>query len=414
MTSENLTSIGQLEAFLQGTQPVMFTVTGNKTERYQWIQRTLVKFNYLGLSKRDKGTLRCYLMKLTGYSRQQLTRLIEQYRKTGRLTQRQRPSQGFARCYTDEDIRLLAKMDTLHDTPSGPRLKKLCERAYQVYGQSEYQRLAQISVSHLYRLRQAKSYRQRRRLFDTTRPKGATIGDRRRPAPNGQPGYLRIDTVHQGDLDGNKGVYHINAVDEVTQWEVVVSVEKISEAYLIPALGLLFEQFPFVLLGFHSDNGSEYINYPVAKLLEKLRIEFTKSRARKTNDNALAEGKHAAVVRPCYGYEHIPQHFASLLNEFNQTHLNPYVNFHRPCFFPVTILDEKGKHRKKYPYGNIMTPYDKLKTLPNAAQFLKPEITFDILNAIALNVSDNQAAEQLQVARKKLFNVIHEQGGMPA
>jgi hypothetical protein len=50
---------------------------------------------------------------------------------------------------------------------------------------------------------------------------------------NGKPGYIRIDTVHQGDLDGCKGVYHINAVDEVTQIEIVVSVEKISEQYFM-------------------------------------------------------------------------------------------------------------------------------------------------------------------------------------
>lgn len=414
MKSENLTSIEQLEAFLQGTQPVMFTVAGDKAERYQWIQQTLIQFQYLALNKQEKGTLRRYLMKITGYSRQQLTRLVRQYRKVGRLTLQPPVAKGFVRRYTDEDIRLLAKMDTLHDTPSGPRLKKLCERAFEVYGQTEYQRLATISVAHLYRLRQSNPYRQQRRTFEKTRPKAVAIGVRRKPTPNGQPGYLRIDTVHQGDLDGHKGVYHINAVDEITQFEVVVSVEKISEAYLIPALKLLLEQFPFVILGFHSDNGSEYINYRVAKLLEKLRIEFTKSRSRKTNDNALAEGKNAAVVRPCYGYAHSPQHFAMTLNEFNQTHLNPYVNFHRPCFFPITFLDEKGKQRKKYPYKNIMTPYDKFKSLPETSQYLKPEVTFDILDAIAFNISDNQAAEQLQAARKKLFNLIHEQLKQPA
>src|SRR5665811_1143197 len=124
-------------------------------------------------------------------------------------------------------------------------------------------------------------------------------------------------------------VYHINAIDEVTQCEVVCTVEKISERFLIPALEQMFEAFPFVLLNFHSDNGSEYINKQVAKLLEKLRIEFTKSRSRHSNDNALAESKNGAVVRKLFGHVHIPQRWAPLINDFNQQNLNPYINLHR-------------------------------------------------------------------------------------
>ena len=150
----------------------------------------------------------------------------------------------------------------------------------------------------------SQTYRRRRHTLDKTRPVVRDIGARRKPQSDGQPGYIRIDTVHQGDLDGEKGVYHINAVDEVTQFEVVVSVEKISEYYLIPALEQLLEMFPFVILGFHSDNGSEYINKQVARLLEKLRIEFTKSRARHSNDNALVECKNGHVVRKLLGHAH--------------------------------------------------------------------------------------------------------------
>ena len=224
-----------------------------------------------------KGVVIRYLIKISGYSRQQLTRLITQYRKTGRLQRRQRTVSGFKQQYTNTDIRLLAAMDERHDTPCGPALKKLCERACGVFGQTEYTSLASISVSHLYNLKKSTPYIRQRRHFQKTRPKPSTLGERRKPRPDGKPGYIRIDTVHQGDLDKHKGVYHINAVDEVTQFEVVCTVEKISERYLIPALEQLLEIFPFTVLGFHSDNGSEYINKRVAELLEKLRIEFTKS-----------------------------------------------------------------------------------------------------------------------------------------
>ena len=297
MNANDLTGIDQVRDFLSGTQRVVFEVAVDKPSRYDWVRRTLVKFNYLSCSKADKGTLMGYLMKVSGYSRAQLKRLIKQYRETGELRARQRTVRGFARRYTQADMRLLAAMDERHNTPNGLTLKKLCERAYEVFGQAEYARLAAISVSHLYNLRQSQTYRRRRHTVDKTRPVVRDIGARRKPQSDGQPGTIRIDTVHQGDLDGGKGVYHINAVDEVTQFEVVVSVEKISEYYLNPALEQLLEMFPFVIRGFHSDNGSEYINKQVARLLEKLRIEFTKSRARHSNDNALVECKNGHVVR---------------------------------------------------------------------------------------------------------------------
>ena len=409
MNANDLTSIDQVNAFLSGTQRVAFEVAGDKRSRYDWVRRTLVKFNYLGCGKADRGVLISYLMKVSGYSRAQVKRLIKQYRDTGRLTPRQRTVRGFVRRYSKADIRLLAAMDERHNTPNGLTLKKLCERAYEVFGQAEYERLAGISVSHLYNLRQSQTYRRQRHTIEKTRPVTRPIGERRKPQSDGQPGYIRIDTVHQGDLDGKKGVYHINAVDEVTQFEVVVSVEKISEIYLIPALEQLLASFPFVIRGFHADNGSEYINKQVARLLEKLRIEFTKSRARHSNDNALVECKNGHVVRKLLGHAHIPQRWASLLNAFHRRHLNPYVNYHRPCLFPVTLTDKAGKQRKRYPYESLMTPYEKLKSIPDAKTYLKPGLSFAILDETAYRISDNAAADALQQARRTLFTTIYEQ-----
>ena len=152
-----------------------------------------------------------------------------------------------------------------------------------VFGDKDYAVLSTISVSHLYNLRKSTTYCRQRRHFEKTKAKPSSIGERRKPEPNGQPGYIRIDTVHQGDLDKQKGVYHINAVDEVTQFEVVGSVEKISEQYLIPLLEKMLETFPFVVLGFHADNdkrlGLSTSTSQVATLLKKLLIEFTKKMA---------------------------------------------------------------------------------------------------------------------------------------
>lgn len=408
MNDSHIQTLEQVRQFLGGVAVMEITIP-SKTEGYRWIQGTLVRFRYLTLGKADRGLIRRYLQQISGYSRAQIARLIKQYRKTGRIQRRQRTVKGFTSKYTREDIRLLAGLDELHGTLSGPATKKLCERAWQVFKQAEYQRLAGISVSHLYNLRQSTPYSRQRGKVDKTHPVQRRIGERRKPRPEGRPGYIRVDTVHQGDWDGTKGVYHINAVDEVTQFEGIASVERISENYLIPVLDSLIGSFPFIIKGFHADNGSEYINKRVADLLNKLLIELTKSRSRKTNDNALVESKNGSIVRKHLGYHHIPQKWASLINEFNQKYLNPYINYHRPCFFPIVIIDAKGKQKKTYPYKAMMTPYEKLKSLPQAKQYLKPGITFKQLDDIALAISDNEAAQQLNEARKQLFKTIHEQ-----
>ncbi len=408
MNDSHIETLDQVRHFLDGAAD-MEIAASSKTECYLWIQRTLIRFQYLTLGKADRGLIRRYLQQISGYSRAQITRLIKQYQKTGRIQRRQRTSKGFTTKYTQQDIRLLAQLDELHCTLSGPATKKLCERAWQIFKQMEYQRLAGISVSHLYNLRRSTPYTRQRGIINKTNPTKNHIGERRKPRPEGRPGYIRVDTVHQGDWDGIKGVYHVNAVDEVTQFEGIASVERISERYLIPVLASLIDSFPFIIKGFHADNGSEYINKHVAKLLNKLLIELTKSRSRRTNDNALVESKNGSIVRKHLGYHHIPQKWAPLINEFNQKCLNPYINYHRPCFFPIVKTDARGKQKKTYPYKAMMTPYEKLKSLPEAKQYLKPGSTFKQLDDIALAISDNEAARQLNEARKQLFKTIHEQ-----
>lgn len=409
MNAQELTNIDDIRRFLEGTQAVVFEVIADKNERYRWLQKTLVRLDYLRLKRADKGIVIRFLQKISGFSRQQLTRLIEQYKRTGQIKRRQKTANGFSKRYSQKDILLLAEMDKQHGTPSGPVLKKLCERAHSLFGDERFENLSRISVSHLYNLRKTEMYCRQRQHFEKTKPKATTIGERRKPQANGQPGYLRVDTVHQGDLDGEKGVYHVNVVDEVTQYQFVATIERISERFLIPVLEELLSAFPFEIKCFHSDNGSEYINHQVAGLLDKLRVEFTKSRARRSNDNALAESKNGAVVRSIFGYQHIAQRFASLLNEFNINHLNPYLNFHRPCFFAKTEINDKGKQIKKYPYALIMTPYEKLKSLPDAESYLKEGVTFEKLDRLAYTQSDTEAAEKMNKARNELFAIIHKQ-----
>ena len=408
MNEGQLTTVEQLRAFLKGTSEVRFEGVGGDGERYAFIQAVLRRFRYSKLKRADKGVVLRYLERASGYSRAQVRRLLTRGLGGHKLAKRYRALRtGFTQRFKEEDIALLAETDALHGTLSGPATKKLMQRALTLFGDTRYQRLATISVSHLYNLRQRRGYQARRRHWTKTQGRSIPIGQRRAPAPDGRAGFIRIDSVHQGDLDGVKGVYHINAVDCLTQWELVASCEQISEAYLLPVLESLLESFPFVILGFHADNGSEYINHTVAKLLDKLRVEFTKSRPRHSNDNALAETKNGAIVRKHLGYSHIPQHFASEVNAFVTTHLNPYVNFHRPCFFAQTFTDKKGRQRKRYPFENMMTPYEKFRSLEKPEQYLKPGVSFKQLDALATTMSDNAAAAQLNAAKQRLFQSIN-------
>lgn len=225
MNDHALKQVIAISRFLEGTDQVSLTVA-TAQECYDCIAHTLKRTGYFRLSKRDKTVIMTYLRKLTGYSRQHLVRLINQYRQAGCIKQKAYKRNKFVRRYTQEDILLLVKMDECHETLSGGTTKKLCERAYYVFNQKQYVRLAHISISHIYNLRKSDFYVRQRTHFSKTKSTAVAIGERRKPQPDNKPGYIRIDTVHQGDQDGVKGVYHINAVDEITQMEVVFSVEK--------------------------------------------------------------------------------------------------------------------------------------------------------------------------------------------
>jgi len=408
MNEAQVRTVEQMLQVLAGTQALEFRQAGDDKERYAWIASVLRRFDYNALKKRpDRGVVLRYLQRLSGYSRAQVKRLVASWRGGKPLVKRYRaPEHAYARRYTAADVVLLADVDRAMCTLSGPATACVLRRQRDVFGDKRFERLGSISVGHLYNLRNSARYQVQRVVLAKTRPaKAVTIGVRRAPSPDGRPGFIRIDSVHQGDWDGTKGVYHINAVDCVTQWQVVATVQTLSEAYLLPVIGQMLAQFPFEILGFHADNGSEYVNHQVAKMLDKLRIEFTRSRPRHSNDNGLVETKNGAVVRKLFGYEHIPQLHAARINTFCTEYLNPFLNFHRPCLFATEIADPKkpGRIKRVYQAKDAMTPLDKLASLPEAAKFLRVGVTLEQLQALACALTDVQAAEELSEAQQALF-----------
>ena len=409
MNEERLCTIEQIERFLNASAPIEFSASGDDSERYAHIARVLQRFDYPRRGKRERGVLLRYLQHTSGYSRAQVTRLVTQWHgnrlaEVPLVKRYGAPGKPFARKYTAADIALLVEMDKAHEDVCGPAIAHLLQRAYREYADPRYERLAVLSVSHLYNLRKSIGYQAQRKSFISTRAVCNAIGVRRAPGPDGRAGFVRIDTVHQGDLDGLKGVYHITCVDALSQWQVEACVQGISEAYLLPVLALIIAQFPFVVLGFHSDNGSEYINHQVAKLLEKLRIEQTKSRSRHSNDNALAESKNASVVRKHMGYAHIPQKYAQPINAFYQDTFNPWLNLHRPCLFATSVANAKGKLVKRYKHEDVKTPLESLVQLSaQGLVTLKDGVTLDALQARARTQTDLAAAQAMQRTKSDLF-----------
>ena len=416
MNEAQVRTVDQVRQVLAGTQELQFRATQDDDQgRYDWIEAVLRRLGYRQLGRADKGAVLAYLQRLSGYSRAQLTRLVARWVAGKPLVKNYRaPEHAFARRYTGADVALLAEVDRAMGTLSGPATACVLRRQRDIFGDARFARLGSISVAHLYNLRASSGYRQQRVLVTKTRGnKAAAIGVRKAPAPEGRPGFIRIDSVHQGDWDGIKGLYHINAVDCVTQWQVVASVQTIAENHLLPVIEQMLAQFPFEILGFHADNGSEYVNHRVAAMLEKLRVEFTRSRPRRSNDNGLAETKNGAVVRKMFGYAHIAQRHARRFNTFCVEYLNPFLNFHRPCLFATEVADAKkpGRIKRVYRPRDAMTPLDKLVSLPDAAKYLRKGVTLQELQLLARALSDVQAAHELSEARAALFRRVPARTG---
>ncbi|MBU1327225.1 DDE-type integrase/transposase/recombinase [Patescibacteria group bacterium] len=303
------------------------------------------------------------------------------------------------RIYTSGDVKLLEKTDELHLRLNATATHEILRREWEVFGHQEYHHIAGVSISHINNLRHHPVYVNS--WVNGTKPRAIAIGTTKPPEPNNLPGAIRIDTVHQRD------VFHINAVDEITQWEIVVCVPVIAESCMKPALKILIDQFPFVVFNFHSDRGGEFINYTVEAILNRLLIKHTKSRSRHCNDNALVETKNGSVIRKNMGYVHINQEKADEINAYYTQWFNPYLNFHRPCLYLTeTKRDEQNRERRVY--GEVMVPYDKLKQVYRETKrnFLTPSTSWGKLDTIAQQYSDNEFAEKVRNEERKLFNKI--------
>lgn len=394
----HLKSIAEVRSFITGSKRVVLKAKTIE-DKYEVISELVQHFDYLQLPKKDKQIILVALKIFTGYKHSQLHHLIDSALR-GTLSKKPYHRKNAYHKYSAYDIDLLEKTDELHYRLAGAATHEILRREYELFHHENYENVSHVSISHINNLRSEESYKAK--YLHHTQARLVPIGETAKPQPNGVPGSIRVDTVHQRD------VYHINSVDEITQWEVAACVPHINEAYLYPALQLLLKQYPFHIFNFHSDRGSEFINEVVATLLNKLLIHQTKSRSKHCNDNALIEGKNGSVLRKNLGYFHINSGLTGEFNDFFTKWFNPYLNYHRPCGY-VTEVTTDYKGREKKIYGEYTTPYEKLKQISKEKKLnflnLESEFTFEYMDTIAYNMSDNEFATLMRRQQYKLFDV---------
>jgi hypothetical protein len=157
MNDSALGTIAQLRAFLEGTPSVAFAPLADDDARYAHIASVVRRFGYARLGKSDKGVVLRYLAHTSGYSRAQLSRLVARVLEGAHLGKRYRtPAHAFARRYTSADVDLLVMVDRAHGCLSGPATVHLLRRAWHVHADARFERLAQLSCSHLYNLRKTR------------------------------------------------------------------------------------------------------------------------------------------------------------------------------------------------------------------------------------------------------------------
>ena len=365
------------------------------------MERTLRHLDYPQLGRQTKDWSKQYLSRLTGLCRAQLTRLIGSYAAKGSVTVAPYQRRKFPAHYTEADIRLLAYVDQAHGTLSGPATRRILQREYREYHIQAYQRLAQISSAQIYRFRKTAEYRKRHTTYQPTRPTPIPIGERRKPDPHGRPGYLRIDTVHQ-ETEMRQGVVSHQRRGSSHAMQVVGATPHISEAWLLPVLEAMLEQFPFRI-------PAAFI--PTMQRVHQLSsfrfIEQTPDRADQVAATSFRRQRLGGVQErvgdsQTSGWTHIASRHADAVNQFHRQHLNPYLNFHRPCGIAELRTLARGKIKRVYRQWD--TPWDILRSLPDWETSLRAEVDATALQLQASAHSDTDAAVAMQQAKRDLFH----------
>ena len=414
LQTERLRTMEQVRAFVEGSEPVDYQPK-DRASAYAFVRRTLAAFDYHRLGRADRGCVRAYIGKACGFSAAQISRLIRQQAETGAVVDRRARNSGrpFETVYAAADIRLLAEVDEAFGGMSGLATCEILRRARDVHGDARFERLADVSRSHLYNLRATRTYRTKRTTWAKTRPSPVAIGVRKAPEPNGQPGFLRVDTVHLGDrgrAQGRvrrqrrgrghavrarwRGAGHLGAVHGSGAGSAAAPVP-VRRAGLPRRQRLRVRQPPRRQA---AEQAARRVHEVAPAALQRQRPS---SRARtptwcagiwatSTSPSASPTTWTASPARAC---------------RRSSTSTAPACS-------PPSAWTPRARCGEPTAATTCSTPLEKLKSLPGAASFLREGAGFADLDRAAAAQTDMQAAKSLNRARDELFRKVH--GAVPA
>jgi len=339
-----------------------------------------MRWRYGKRGKKGKTVLINELCEQWGYERKHAIKLLNgtffQKKKTKR--KRGRPAR-----YGKEVIEVLLFLAKASDWPCGKRLaviKTLWLPYYEeAHGKLEpeiREQLKSISAAQIdrllapYKVKRGKSWTKPGSILKTQIPIRTDNWDVT------MPGFFEADTVaHCGGSLEESFIWSLTFTDIYSQWTCNRATWNKGAAGVVEAIACIEKNLPFEILGFDSDNGSEFLNYHLIDYFHKRpkKVGFTRSRPYHKNDNAYVEQKNYTHVRHLLGYDRLEDpEMIPLINELYREVWEPYNNFFMPCM--KLIKKERHGSKIKRLHDKPLTPCDRLLQSSHLSEEIKEEL----------------------------------------
>lgn len=219
-----------------------------------------------------------------------------------------------------------------------------------------------------------------------------TFNDWKDPAP----GFCEVDMVaHGGTSVAGSFIQTLTMVDVATGWTECLPLVNRDGILVVEALKRAQSLFPWLLRGVDFDNDSAFMNEVVIPWCRGQKLEVTRSRAYKKNDQAFVEQKNGAVVRRLMGYGRFDGVETARVMARLYAAARLYVNFFQPSFKLKEKRREGAKVIKRY--HNPSTPYERALAHPIVPEAVKKRLReqYRLLDPVALLAEIRAAQEEL-------------------
>jgi hypothetical protein len=369
-----------------------------------------IYLRYKAASREQKKLILDEFCAACRYHRKHAIRLLKQFR---RFSKAKHKKKGRTPLYNTEAILTPLKQIWLTaNLPCSKRLKAVLPLWLPGYSQ-QYGDLTEevtkallaISPSSIDRILKAVRTQYKGRGRSTTKP--GTLLRKQIPIKTNQwdesrPGFLEADTVaHCGTSMAGMFAFTIDCVDIATGWTEQRAVWGKGETAVLHQIKDIEASLPFLLLGFDSDNGSEFLNHHLLRhfSVRKQPVQFTRSRAYHKNDNAHIEQKNWTHVRQWLGYHRFDNpEVVPLLNNLYKTEWRLFQNFFCPSVKLIAKQRIASKTIKRY--DSPKTPYQRVMESPYITKEVKRSLTDQLqkLNPFHLR-------KEIEKKLKKIFQI---------